>query len=133
MAATTAPPPLTEHGRRERIVREARALFTSHGYAAVSMQQIATAAEINKEVMPARGPLSKQTMSRILLTDVARKLGDDSDPKGKKSKGAPPEPNDPSEAPKAPPRHPAGERQSKRQSALAENLRKWMAGRKQDG
>lgn len=28
--------------------------------------------------------------------------------------------------------HPAGERASKRQSALAENLRKWMAGRKSD-
>jgi PTH1 family peptidyl-tRNA hydrolase len=30
-------------------------------------------------------------------------------------------------------RHPAGERANKRQSALAENLRKWMAGRKPDG
>ncbi len=29
--------------------------------------------------------------------------------------------------------HPAGERAAKRQSALAENLRKWMAGRKPDG
>jgi PTH1 family peptidyl-tRNA hydrolase len=27
-------------------------------------------------------------------------------------------------------RHPAGERDAKRQSALAENLRKWLAGRK---
>ncbi len=29
-------------------------------------------------------------------------------------------------------RNPAGERQSKRQSALAENLKRWLAGRKQD-
>lgn len=32
----------------------------------------------------------------------------------------------------APGSHAAGERQSKRQSALAENLRKWMEGRKRD-
>ena len=57
------------------------------------------------------------------LTDVARAA--QSPEAVPKSKG---------EAPVAPPPrpagHPAGERMGKRQSALAENLRKWMAGRK---
>jgi AcrR family transcriptional regulator len=36
---------------RGRIVREARGLFTAHGYAAVSMQQIADAAGVNKATL----------------------------------------------------------------------------------
>ncbi|HET7094317.1 MAG TPA: TetR/AcrR family transcriptional regulator [Thermomicrobiales bacterium] len=36
---------------RERILREARALFTAHGYASVSMQQIADAAGVNKATL----------------------------------------------------------------------------------
>lgn len=49
-------------------------VFLPRLFAALLMLWVAApaAAEINKEVMPARGPLSKQTMSRILLTDVAR-------------------------------------------------------------
>jgi PTH1 family peptidyl-tRNA hydrolase len=62
------------------------------------------------------------------LTDVALKVqGADAPPAPKRSKGAPAgEP-----APPPPPRasHPAGERAGKRQSAIAENLRKWMAAR----
>src|SRR5688572_287680 len=36
---------------RGRIVRQARGLFTAHGYAAVSMQQIADAAGVNKATL----------------------------------------------------------------------------------
>lgn len=38
-------------GGRDRILREARALFTRHGFAAVSMQQIAGAAGVNKATL----------------------------------------------------------------------------------
>jgi AcrR family transcriptional regulator len=38
-------------GGGERILREARALFTAHGYASVSMQQIADAAGVNKATL----------------------------------------------------------------------------------
>jgi TetR/AcrR family transcriptional regulator, cholesterol catabolism regulator len=36
---------------RERILREARALFTAHGFSSVSMQQIADAALVNKATL----------------------------------------------------------------------------------
>jgi len=59
------------------------------------------------------------------LTDVARALkAGEAPPKASASRPereAPPTP--------APPNHPAGERQSKRLSALAENLKKWLKGR----
>lgn len=38
-------------GGGERILREAPALFTAHGYASVSMQQIADAAGVNKATL----------------------------------------------------------------------------------
>jgi PTH1 family peptidyl-tRNA hydrolase len=40
-----------------------------------------------------------------------------------------PEPPPPKKAPRLAPNHPAGERASKRAGALAENLKKWLAGR----
>lgn len=43
--------PAAEASGRDRILREARALFTDHGYAAVSMQQIADAASVNKATL----------------------------------------------------------------------------------
>lgn len=43
--------PATDLGSRARILREARQLFTAHGFAAVSMQQIADAATINKATL----------------------------------------------------------------------------------
>lgn len=46
-AVVVAPNP----GGRDRILREARALFTRHGFAAVSMQQIADAAGVNKATL----------------------------------------------------------------------------------
>jgi PTH1 family peptidyl-tRNA hydrolase len=69
------------------------------------------------------------------LTDVARKLqpakekGKDAGP----AEAAPREPDQPSAkaaAARAAAEHPAGERHSKRGSALAENLKKWLTGRK---
>jgi AcrR family transcriptional regulator len=45
------PVPITDLGSRARILREARHLFTAHGFAAVSMQQIADAATINKATL----------------------------------------------------------------------------------
>lgn len=45
--AGVAPSP----GGRDRILREARGLFTRHGFAAVSMQQIADAAGVNKATL----------------------------------------------------------------------------------
>ena len=71
------------------------------------------------------------------LTDVARKLGEDEPKKAKAA--APsntPHPNPPPQGGRGEVgagtagRHPAGERANKRQSALAENIKKWMAGRK---
>jgi len=60
------------------------------------------------------------------LTDVARTLQSEEPAKTKAPR------NDKPDAVAAPARHPAGERQSKRASALAENLKRWMAGRKKD-
>ena len=63
------------------------------------------------------------------LTDVALALGTTEPSAEAKPRGRPDE-----EAMAKPGggRHPAGERTSKRQSALAENLRKWMSGRRKD-
>jgi AcrR family transcriptional regulator len=44
-------PRATDEGGRGRILREARLLFTAQGYAAVSMQQIADAAVVNKATL----------------------------------------------------------------------------------
>jgi AcrR family transcriptional regulator len=43
--------PAANLGGRARILREARQLFTAHGFTAVSMQQIADAATINKATL----------------------------------------------------------------------------------
>ena len=60
------------------------------------------------------------------LTDIARALGAEGTATERSGKPV----NAPLPAPKtAPGRHPGGERMGKRQSALAENLKKWMAGR----
>ncbi len=69
------------------------------------------------------------------LTDVAQKL---QPPKGAKLKDDRDASSDGAgqaapTAPKLPARHPAGERASKRENALAANLRKWMAGKKREG
>lgn len=51
MAAIEPDLPDAEVSGRGRILREARSLFTAQGYAAVSMQQIADAASVNKATL----------------------------------------------------------------------------------
>lgn len=66
------------------------------------------------------------------LSEVARKTSrDEGDPPPRADKSAA---RDAEEKPakSASPRHPAGERAGKRQSALAENLKKWLSARKTD-
>jgi PTH1 family peptidyl-tRNA hydrolase len=60
------------------------------------------------------------------LTDVARGLKGS---EGTNKAAAPAPVSKPAEAPAAPRGHPAGERQGKRVSALAENLKRWLKGR----
>ncbi|MBS0232882.1 MAG: aminoacyl-tRNA hydrolase [Proteobacteria bacterium] len=61
------------------------------------------------------------------LSDVARFTQEEPETPSRKSDPAPKETPRP---PKASGPHPAGERASKRQSALAENLKKWLGARK---
>jgi PTH1 family peptidyl-tRNA hydrolase len=74
--------------------------------------------------------LARNDQSRF-LSDVAKALGDDPDPRKSagREKSAPESEAAPRAAPKARP-HPAGERAAKSATALAENLKKWLAGRK---
>jgi len=76
--------------------------------------------------------LASNDQSRF-LTDVAKALGEDPDPRKSaardaKEKPAPEAEPEPKAAPKAR-RHPAGERATKSANALADNLKKWLAGR----
>ena len=73
-------------------------------------------------IADAAGRLATGDPARF-LTDVARAIQSKDDPKPKQT----PAPTPPSKPPGG--SHPAGERASKRQSALAENIRKWMKGR----
>jgi PTH1 family peptidyl-tRNA hydrolase len=84
----------------------------------------------------AAGRLARGETERF-LTDVARATqGEDAAPSAKPRKKSatdtePSTDGDP-EMKSSAPRHPAGERQSKRQSALADNLKRWLAGRRRD-
>jgi len=65
------------------------------------------------------------------LTDVARAVKGDG--KGKPERAAAETERAPAASPASAPRaHPAGERQAKRGSALAENLKKWLTGRSRE-
>jgi PTH1 family peptidyl-tRNA hydrolase len=79
----------------------------------------------------AAGRLASGDEARF-LSDVARKLQPARGPS--KSDEPASEPDEPASRPAASPpvsrAHPAGERQSKRGSALAENLKKWLMGRR---
>jgi PTH1 family peptidyl-tRNA hydrolase len=79
-------------------------------------------------ITDAAGRLAAGDPSRF-LTDVARKLqqADERDDADAKVTAAPAR-----ETMRSAP-HPAGERQSKKQSALAANLKRWLAGRKKPG
>lgn len=84
-------------------------------------------------VAGAAGRLASGDEARF-LTDVARALQVDDEPPARRSKGKERAADVASDAEKPPTvartRHPAGERMGKRQSALAENIKKWLAGRK---
>lgn len=73
------------------------------------------------DAMADAAPFLAKGDSARFLSQVALKTRDDDEPEAE----APP--LKPKPAPRNP--HPAGERQSKRASALAENLKKWLAGR----
>lgn len=77
--------------------------------------------------------LSKNDQSRF-LTDVARELGEPGDPrKDQKTQKDVDSAHEAAKAASAKSRpHPAGERAGKSANALAENLKKWLAGRKSD-
>ncbi len=75
--------------------------------------------------------LGKGGLERF-LTDVARVL-DEVDDATRTTKTTTRRNEIEPPAPKATPRHPSGDRQSKRISALADNLRRWMAGKKTEG
>lgn len=70
--------------------------------------------------------LAKGDQARF-LTDVARQL---QSAEGARAAPTVAETKTPAPTKAAPTRHPAGERQTKRQNALAENLRKWLGARK---
>lgn len=75
------------------------------------------------DAMADAAPFLAKGDSARFLSQVALKTRDDDEPEAE----APPPKPKPKPAPRNP--HPAGERQSKRASALAENLKKWLAGR----
>ena len=76
-------------------------------------------------IADAAGPMAAADLPKF-TAEVARRLGVEETPK--KSK---PDRNSPPKDAAGPPRktegHPAGERQAKRQNALAENLQKWLS------
>ena len=77
--------------------------------------------------------LARDDPSRF-LTDVAREIGEPADPR-KEKKTQQDVDKSRSDAPPARPKpraHPAGERAGKSANALAENLKRWLAGRKPD-
>lgn len=81
--------------------------------------------------------LVRNDQSRF-LTDVAKELGQSPDPRREPKSGraseVKPGADERAETtrPKVDKRHPAGERAGKSANALAENLKKWLAGRKTD-
>ena len=81
-------------------------------------------------IAEAAARLAKDDQARF-LTDVAKAIGPE-EPKPAPKKPLPEEHLAKPEAAKPAARHPAGERANKRQSALAANLQRWMAGRKRD-
>lgn len=79
-------------------------------------------------ITDAAGRLAAGDQSRF-LTDVARTLQEGDKPSDADAEVKPA----PAPAIKRSAPHPAGERQSKKQSALAANLKRWLAGRKKPG
>jgi len=80
-------------------------------------------------IAEAAGRLAQGDEARF-LTDVARALQAEEKPDKTKGKRAPSQAE--AKAAPPPPAPPAGERQAKRASALAENLKKWLRGRSRE-
>jgi peptidyl-tRNA hydrolase, PTH1 family len=75
------------------------------------------------DAMAEAAPFLAKGDSARFLSQVALKTREDDAP----GEPEPPPPEKPARAPRNP--HPAGERATKRAGALAENLKKWLAGR----
>jgi AcrR family transcriptional regulator len=67
--ATSSPP---QTGGRVRILREARRLFTAQGYAAVSMQQIADSAGVNKATLYHHFADKEDLFVSVMVDEFAR-------------------------------------------------------------
>lgn len=75
--------------------------------------------------------LANNDQSRF-LTDVAKTIGVDEPKEPKEARGKAKDETAADAPPRPQGRHPAGERAGKRQSALAANLERWLAGKKRD-
>jgi PTH1 family peptidyl-tRNA hydrolase len=100
-------------------VKDAVAHYVLHDFAKVEYAWLDPLLDAMAEAAPF---LAKGDSSRF-LSQVALKTRDDDAPEEREP---PPKPKS-ERAPRKP--HPAGERVAKRAGALAENLKKWLAGR----
>jgi PTH1 family peptidyl-tRNA hydrolase len=100
-------------------VKDAVAHYLLHDFAKVEYAWLDPLLDAMAEAAPF---LAKGDSARF-LSQVALKTRDDEAPEERE----PPPKQKPERAPRNP--HPAGERVSKRAGALAENLKKWLAGR----
>lgn len=67
--------PLKKARLMERIVAAAGELFQTHGYAAVTMEQIAAAAEVSKRTLYKYFPAREAVLAHLLEGELARDLG----------------------------------------------------------
>ena len=72
MLATDVPSTEADLGGRGRILREARALFTARGFGAVSMQQIADAAAVNKATLYHHFQDKEDLFVAVMIEEFAR-------------------------------------------------------------
>ena len=100
-------------------VKDAVAHYVLHDFAKVEYAWLDPLLDAMAEAVPF---LAKGDSARF-LSQVALKTRDGDAPEERE----PPPKQKPERAPRNP--HPAGERVSKRAGALAENLKKWLAGR----
>jgi AcrR family transcriptional regulator len=72
MIVVESNPPAADVSGRGRILREARLLFTAHGYRAVSMQQIADAAVVNKATLYHHFRDKEELFLSVMVEEFAR-------------------------------------------------------------
>jgi len=101
--------------------KEAVARYVLHDFAKVEYSWL----DPMLDAMADAAPFLAKGDSARFLSNVALKMNEDDEPEAAATKAA--APAKPKPAPRNP--HPAGERQSKRATALADNLKKWLAGR----